>query len=328
MDLRLLRYAVIVAEERHFGRAAERVHLTQSGLSQAVQRLEREVGFEIFARSSRSVEVTEVGRGFLEDATALLASAEQMVQRGRALADGRIGELHIGYSPSIRVTAARVLAEFARERPGLSVTHRQEYTYPLIAAVRDGSLDAAIVIRQELAQDLAAEPFADIPLVCLVPERHPLAFRERATLAEIAEHDVAAVDQPSLDFWRAFLAELFAAQGLAPRFVNEADPVSDLPMPTEGPVWLVPAELATHPTHEIALDPPQHVAFDLIFRRDSGSGPLARFRRQLASKPPDAAREAPDVHRTDGAARQAAENSAGRRSHGRRAPAPARSGRG
>lgn len=333
MDLKLLRYAVIVAEERHFGRAAERVHLTQSGLSQAVQRLERELGFEIFARSSRSVELTAAGQGFLEDATALLASAEQMLRRGRALADGRIGELHIGYSPSIRITAARVLAEFAREWPGLSVIHRQEYTYPLIAAVREGSLDAAIIIRQQLDDDLSAEPFADVPLVCLVPERHPLASRERATLAAIVEHDIAAVDNSSLGFWRTFLAELFAAEGLTPRFVSETDPVSDLPMPPEGPLWLVPAELSTHPAHELALDPPRRVAFDLIFRHDTSSATLTRFRRRPASERPEAARApAPGPpmgrRRGDGGGSQAAVNSAGRRSQGRRAPAPARSGRG
>ncbi len=329
MDLRLIHYAVVVSEERHFGRAADRVHLTQSGLSQAVQRLERELGFAVFARSSRSVELTEAGRAFLQDATALLDQAERMVTRARALSEGQIGELHLGYSPSIRVTAARVVADFARRRPGLSVTHRQEYTLPLVAATRAGTLDAAIVISQELGDDLVAEPFAELPLVCLVGETHPLAARERATLAEIAEHEVAAVDLPSLGFWRTFLGRLFAAEGLTPRFVNEADPVGgDLPMPRRGPLWLVPAELSTHPAHELALEPARLVTFDLIFRHDADSVALRRFRRHVAAsrspEPPDA-RPAP---RSGRRSPQAAVNSAGNRSQGRRAPAPARSGRG
>ncbi|HEX5193008.1 MAG TPA: LysR family transcriptional regulator [Solirubrobacteraceae bacterium] len=328
MDLRLLRFVVVVAEERHFGRAAERVHLTQSGLSQAVQRLERELGFEVFHRSSRSVELTEAGRAFLQDATTLLTSADQMVQRARAISEGRIGELHVGYSPSIRVTAARVLADFARRRPGLDVTHRQEYTYPLITAVRSGSVDAAISISQELPDDLVAEPFADIPLVCLVPETHPLARRERATLAEIAAHEVAAVDGPSLGFWRRFLSELFASEDLTPSFVSEPDPVGgDLPMPRRGPLWLVPAELSTHPDHEIVLDPPRYVSFDLICRRDAESPALSRLRGDVAATRGDMPAATPAGHPAPPTA-QSAVNSAGSRSHGRRAPAPARIGRG
>ncbi len=324
MDLRLLRFVVVVAEERHFGRAAERVHLTQSGLSQAVQRLERELGFDVFLRSSRSVEPTEAGRVFLQDAAALLVAADQMVERGRAVAEGRIGELHIGYSPSIRVTAARVLADFARRRPGLAVTHRQEYTYPLITAVRSGSLDAAIVISQELPDDLVAEPFADLPLVCLTPDTHPLATRERATLAEIAAHEVAAVDQASLGFWRRFLSELFASENLTPIFVSESDPVGgDPPMPRRGPLWLVPAELSTHHEHEVALEPPRDVSFDLISRRDTETPALATLRRHVAASRGDAPAATPHGHlaRPPG---QAAVNSAGSRSQGRRAPAPAR----
>jgi DNA-binding transcriptional LysR family regulator len=328
VDLRLLRFVVVVAEERHFGRAAERVHLTQSGFSQAVQRLERELGFEIFARSSRSVELTEAGRAFLEDAIPLLAAADQMVERGRAISEGRMGELHVGYSPSIRVTAARVLVDFARRRPGLSVTHRQEYTYPLITAVRSGSLDAAIVISQELADDLVADPFADIPLVCLAPETHPLASRARATLAEIAAYELAAVDQPSLGFWRRFLSELFAAENLTPTFVAESDPVGgDLPMPRRGPLWLVPSELATHPAHEVVLEPPRDVSFDLISRRDAETPALRRLRRHIAATRGDAPAATPHGHLA-GPPGQTAVNSAGSRSQGRRAPAPARSGRG
>jgi DNA-binding transcriptional LysR family regulator len=326
VDLRLLRYAVIVAEERHFGRAAERIHLTQSGLSQAIQRLERELAFEIFARSSRSVELTEAGRVFLEDAISLLAIAEQMVARGRAVSEGRTGELHVGYSPSIRLTAARVLAEFGRERPTLSVTHRQEYTLPLVAAVRAGGLDAAIVIRQELDDDLAAEPFAEIPLVCLVGERHPLAGRARATLAQIAEHEVAAVDLPSLGFWRSFLTDLFTSEDLQPRFVNEADPVSDVPRPPEGPLWLVPAELSVHPAHEVELDPPRSVAFDLIFRPETASAALAGLLHEVAAARGESPRATVRPSRRRGA--QATENRAGSLSQGRRAPAPTRRGGG
>jgi DNA-binding transcriptional LysR family regulator len=327
MDLRLLRFVVVVAEERHFGHAADRVHLTQSGLSQAVQRLERELGFEIFHRSSRSVELTEAGRVFLDDAIALLAAADQMVERGRAVSEGRIGELHVGYSPSIRATAARVLADFARRRPGLQVTHRQEYTYPLITAVRSGSLDAAIVISQELSDDLAAEPFADIPLVCLAPDTHPLAARERATLAEIAAYEVAAVEQPSLGFWRRFLSELFASESLTPTFVSEADPVGDLPMPRRGPLWLVPIELSTHPAHEVVLEPPRYVSFDLIYRRDAAAPALERLRRDVGAARGDAPAATPGGHPAPAGA-QRATNSAGSRSQGRRAPAPARLGRG
>ena len=106
-------------------------------------------------------------------------------------------------------------------------------------------------------------------------------------------------------------SELFASENLTPIFASESDPVGgDLPMPRRGPLWLVPAELATHPAHEVVLEPPRYVSFDLIWRRDIEIPALKRLRRHVAATRGDAPAATPHGHQA-GPADQTAVKSAG-----------------
>src|SRR5215468_4825914 len=97
MELRHLRYFVAVAEELHFGRAAERLCIAQPPLSQQIQQLERELGFALFHRTKRRVQLTEAGQMFLVEARELFVSLEKAVQAGRQVARGETGWLGIGF---------------------------------------------------------------------------------------------------------------------------------------------------------------------------------------------------------------------------------------
>ena len=117
VELRQLRYFVAVAEELHFGRAAERLHMSQSPLSRAIRELERELGLVLFVRTTRRVELTPAGTALLERARRALADIDAAVDDARRAAQPDGGVLGIGYTPFTRVQATRIAEELGRERP-------------------------------------------------------------------------------------------------------------------------------------------------------------------------------------------------------------------
>src|SRR5690242_11961151 len=100
MELRHLRYFVTLAEELHFGRAAERLHIAQPPLSQQIQQLEKELGFELFHRTKRNVQLTEAGQVFLNEVQQILRQLQQAIQVGQQTSRGEIGQLVVGFVSS------------------------------------------------------------------------------------------------------------------------------------------------------------------------------------------------------------------------------------
>ncbi|PBC60592.1 LysR family transcriptional regulator [Streptomyces sp. Tue6028] len=181
MELRQLGYFVTVAEELHFGRAAERLHIVQSAVSQQIRRLERELGAELFDRSPRHVRLTGAGERLLPEARAVLAAAD----RARAAVAPRHG-LRIGTSTGLGEHLDRVLAAFARLAPGVPVELVSVPARERLAQVADGRLDAAFVRSPEPAPGLRIVPLWPDPLVAAVPATHPLAARDTLDLGELA----------------------------------------------------------------------------------------------------------------------------------------------
>src|SRR5215211_5444003 len=124
-DARLLRSFVILAETLHFGRAAERLHVSQPTLSQQIGRLERQLGVTLLDRSSRRVALSAAGAAVLEHARAAVAGAEAVDAIAREHAGGLVGSLRLGFSPGVHYLAQRLLAELG---PGVRVSAREDNT--------------------------------------------------------------------------------------------------------------------------------------------------------------------------------------------------------
>ncbi|MFG2606062.1 LysR family transcriptional regulator [Streptomyces sp. NPDC048514] len=181
MELRQLSYFVAVAEELHFGRAADRLHIVQSAVSQQIQRLERELGAELFDRSPRRVRLTGAGERLLPEARAVLAAAE----RARAAVAAPAG-LRLGTSTGLGSHLDRVLAAFAERAPGVPV---ELFSLPVaerLDRVAAGRLDAAFVRSAEPPPGVRVLPLWPDPLMAAVPAGHPLAARDEIDLAELA----------------------------------------------------------------------------------------------------------------------------------------------
>lgn len=188
MELRQLRYFVTVAEELHFGRAAERLMIVQSAVSQQIRRLERELGADLLDRSSRHVRLTEAGECFLPEARAVL-EAEQRALAAVAEYAGERGEvLRVGTSTGMGEHLERFLEGIERSAPGLRVELSTAPTQVRLERVADGVLDACFARGVEQGPDgVRLLPVWQEPLVVALCARHPLAQRERVDVTELAE---------------------------------------------------------------------------------------------------------------------------------------------
>jgi DNA-binding transcriptional LysR family regulator len=143
LELRQLRYFVAVAEELHFGRAAERLHMSQSPLSRAIRDLERELGLVLFVRTTRRVELTPAGAALLERARRALAQVDLAVDDARRAAEPERGALTIGYGPFSRSLVTRIVAAVAARRPDLELRLEEGVAPELVGRVATGEFAAA-----------------------------------------------------------------------------------------------------------------------------------------------------------------------------------------
>jgi DNA-binding transcriptional LysR family regulator len=178
IELRQLRYFVAVAEELHFGRAADRLHMSQSPLSRAIRELERELGFVLFTRTTRHVELTPAGTALLDGARRALAEVDLALGEARRAAQPERGALALGHGPFSRAQAERIAAELAGRQPDLDVRLEEDVTPELYRRVAARELAGAVVLEAPGAarrHGLRIDALRDEPLLAALPAGHPCA---------------------------------------------------------------------------------------------------------------------------------------------------------
>ncbi|HEY0644622.1 MAG TPA: LysR substrate-binding domain-containing protein [Nocardioides sp.] len=188
MELRHLRYFVAVAEQRHFGRAAERLHMAQPPLSQQIRQLEAELGVTLLTRTTRRVDLTPAGAAYLDHARAILAAVDEAGEVAGRIAAGRTGRLMVGCVGSATYSLLPALAKALRsELPDVEFGFRGEMLSPEQAeALHDGSLDLALLRR---LPDTSGLTIGDVPrerLLVALPREHRYADRKRLRVADLA----------------------------------------------------------------------------------------------------------------------------------------------
>ncbi|MFE4575359.1 LysR family transcriptional regulator [Streptomyces chartreusis] len=208
LDLRKLRYFVAVAEELHFGRAAERLHIAQPVLSRQIRSLEDELGAEVFDRGRRGTLLTPAGKQLLEDAVPLLASAQALVRRVKSSARGT-QSLTIGFMPGITVTPAMIA--FTALHPDVKVRLLRTTWEDQVAVLLDGRADVGIVRLPIDRQGLEVHPLFQEPRVVMVPIGHRLADRRSVTVKDLAAEHLLQ-DPNAVPEWRDVALELQSAE--------------------------------------------------------------------------------------------------------------------
>src|SRR5262245_26825869 len=186
MELRHLRYFVVVAEELHFRRAAERLHMSQPPLSQQIRALEAEVGATLLLRNQRKVELTAAGAAFLERAREILAAVEDAALEARRVQRGEVGRLAIGFVGSAMYSFVPDLLRAFRERyPDIQLRLQELGTSEQLRQLENGRLDVGFMRTPSTRPELRAETVLEERVVAALPDAHPLAARARLRLTDL-----------------------------------------------------------------------------------------------------------------------------------------------
>ncbi|PPA04900.1 LysR family transcriptional regulator, partial [Pseudomonas sp. MWU12-2312b] len=226
MELRHLRYFIAVAEELHFGRAAQVLGISQPPLSQQIQALEQEVGARLFERTNRRVELSEAGRLFLEEARLVLAQVDKAADVARRAQLGELGELKIGFTSSapFNSTIPQAIFSFRQRFPAVHLNLREMSSTQVADALVDESIEVGLMRPLGLPDCLSVVELMREPLVAVLSAKHPLVkdSEEGLFLSALAL-------EPFVFFPRSYGSGLYAQllslardAGFSPHFAQEA----------------------------------------------------------------------------------------------------------
>ncbi|MBO1765938.1 LysR family transcriptional regulator [Allobranchiibius sp. GilTou38] len=230
MELRQLRYFVAVAEERHFGRAAVRLHMAQPPLSQAIRRLEEELGVELLHRTTRRVELSDAGTAYLSRARAILAGVDDAGHLARRVAAGAVGHLTIGCVGSATYSLLPALARrLAVDLPGVDFSFRGEMLVPdEVRALLTGEIDIALLRPPVADTSLAVTTLRRDRLVVAVPSDSPLAQRAQIRVSDLQDAGLIVHSAGRRSVMYDVVVRLFRDAGVEPRIRHEVGETSTL----------------------------------------------------------------------------------------------------
>lgn len=247
MEFRHLRYFLALAEELHFGRAAQRLSISQPPLSLNIQQLEASVGARLFTRNSRGVQLTAAGQAFVPAARALLAQAGAAMREAREVAQGQAGELQIGFAGTLLYCGLpQVLQRFQASHPRLRLALRELSSSEQLAELVRDRLDVGFVHTPRVPPGFEQVLVASQPLVVCLPAEHALASKRQLTLSALQGQALVVVSRAvSPDYHERILAECELAGWLPPVVHELRHWLSVVALVAQGQgAALVPAALA------------------------------------------------------------------------------------
>ncbi|ABG05180.1 transcriptional regulator, LysR family [Rubrobacter xylanophilus DSM 9941] len=224
MELRHLRYFVAVAEELHFGRAARRLHIVQPTLSAQIQRLEAELGAQLFHRTKRSVRLTEAGKAFLVEARLALEHSERAVREARRMAASETGRLDVGFVPSATYSVLTdVVGLYRRRYPGVDLVPREMHSSVQVEALLEGSIEVGFLRlpSDHESDELEVRPFVREQLVAVLPRGHRLASLRRVPLEALAGESFLIPRREREPGYHEQLLEVCGTAGFVPKVAQE-----------------------------------------------------------------------------------------------------------
>jgi DNA-binding transcriptional LysR family regulator len=228
METRHLKYFIAVAEERHFGRAALRLHMAQPPLSQQIRQLEEQLGTPLLLRTTRKVELTPAGQVLLDRGRALLQELDALVEDVQQVGAGATGVIRVGFTGTATYRLMPGIVQAARRTlPGLRITVQGEMLTPQMeAALEEGLLDVAVLRPPLRSGELALRLLEQDQLVAALPADSPLAERGTLDITDLAAEDF--IGYPSHSAVNSISVEACRKAGFQPRLVQEAKETSTL----------------------------------------------------------------------------------------------------
>jgi len=219
-----MRYFIAVAEELHFGRAAEKLYMAQPPLSQQIRSLENQMGVELFSRTKRRVQLTEAGAVFLEQARKTLAQADMAVRAAQLTAEGKRGHIEVGFVSSATYHDAipTILRVFRERFPEVALALHELTSVEQVQALRDGQIHVGFVRPPVGDDELALEPVLYEPFLAALPAGHPLASALEIPLSALSGDPFVLLPRHlNLSLYDQILTLCHEA-GFSPRVAQEA----------------------------------------------------------------------------------------------------------
>jgi DNA-binding transcriptional LysR family regulator len=225
MELRHLRYFVAVAEELHFRRAAERLHVAQPAVSEQVRKLEEELGVRLFDRTQRSVSMTDAGAALLEEARRVLHQADVAITAARNARDQATTRLRIGHLPdSMPSSVARAMQVLGADAPRVQISLETGGAVRLIEEVRAQRLDAAVVGLPGPTSGLRATPAGAQGVVAALPVTHQQAVNRTVSIDRLAPDRLIVLPADVNPPFHNAIISICRDAGLSPTFVEVTEP--------------------------------------------------------------------------------------------------------
>lgn len=223
MELRHLRYFIAVAEELHFGKAAERLCIAQPPLSQQIQQLEKEIGFSLFNRTQRKVELTDAGRLFLDEARSALANLEKAATAGRRIARGEVGWLGIGFvgTATYRYLPA-ILSEFRQRYPDVELVLRELVTARQADALREKRIHVGLARPAIHEEDLVCKAIVKEQLMAVLPQHHRMSQWKKCELSALSSERFVLFPRYPKPSYADYIYGICAGYGFTPNVVQES----------------------------------------------------------------------------------------------------------
>jgi DNA-binding transcriptional LysR family regulator len=286
MDLRRIRYFLAVAEELHFGRAAERVHVVQSAVSQQIKLLEEELGFSLFERTRQKVRLTIAGEVFVAEAQTILRQCDGAIAKLAAAVDGTLGRLIIGFVENVLWSPLpRAVRTFRDRYPTIDLKLLPLDPVAQIEALQSGSIDVGIMPAPLLSTvNIQASLFISGSLLIAIPQNHRFAGRRTVSFSELAEESFVLFPRQMRTRLVDIVVTACANAGFTPRIAQEAEHLHTLlALASAGlgltvvPEWMARAShfgvSYAKPTEELP-----RVEILLAWRRGSTNPAIARLR--------------------------------------------------
>jgi DNA-binding transcriptional LysR family regulator len=296
MELRHLRYFVAVAEELHFRRAAERLHVAQPAVSEQVRKLEEELGVRLFDRTQRSVSLTNAGGALLEEARRVLEQAEIAQMAARNARDRATTRLRIGYPPDLLpASVSRAMQHFVAGSPSVEISLETSPALRLIGEVRAERLDAAVVGLPAPTNGLRATPAGAQRIIAALPLTHPQAVAPAISLERLAPERLVVLPRDTDPAFHNAVTSICHAAGLSPTLIEVSEAQVEhvlLAVGAGGGMALLPESAAErHLVAGVRFVPVDHAGPAMeavvVTRRDAENLATAGFLRALsrAAKP-------------------------------------------
>ncbi|MBI3224979.1 MAG: LysR family transcriptional regulator [Mycolicibacterium cosmeticum] len=281
---------IAVAEELHFGRAAERLHMTQPPLSRQIQQLETELGVQLIDRTTRSVTLTPAGIAFLPDARRILQLAESAALTVKRVPAGDLGTVVVGFTAaSAHAVLPRLLERTRAKLPDVKLELREMVSAAQLEGLMTGEIDLGMARPPLKRPGIVSRPLLHEQLVAALPAEHPLVTQARQlTLNDLDGQDVVMYSPIQARYFNELLISAFTIAGATPRYVQFVTQVHTMLVLVRSGIGiaLVPASAATlHPEgvvfRSIGAFRERPVELDAVWRGDSTNPALLRLLRDV-----------------------------------------------